>query len=112
MAQTFHALGEIIGELIGAGRSYQEFLRVPAMSCGIYMLSVGAVDPQKPHTEDEMYYVISGAGAMQVHGEDGVEDREVGPGDIIYVKAGQEHRFHDITEELVVLVTFAPAESL
>jgi len=111
MTQSFHTLGEVIGALIAEGRSYQEFLRVPAMSCGIYMLSVGAVDLQKPHAEDEMYYVISGAAYMKLRGDEGEEDREVGPGDMIFVKAGQEHRFHDITQELVVLVTFAPAES-
>jgi mannose-6-phosphate isomerase-like protein (cupin superfamily) len=111
MTPAFHILGEVIGTLLAEGRSYQEFLRVPAMSCGVYMLSVGAVDPQKPHAEDELYYVISGAASMKVKTEDGEEDREVGPGDMIYVKAGQEHRFHDITQELVTLVIFAPAES-
>ena len=32
-------------------------------------------------------------------------------GSVIFVQAGVEHRFHDITEELLVLVFFAPAES-
>jgi quercetin dioxygenase-like cupin family protein len=39
------------------------------------------------------------------------EDREVSVGSVIFVAAEVEHRFHDITEELAVLVFFAPAES-
>jgi hypothetical protein len=30
---------------------------------------------------------------------------------VIFVEAGQEHRFFDIQQELVVLVVFGPAES-
>jgi quercetin dioxygenase-like cupin family protein len=39
------------------------------------------------------------------------EDREVSGGSVIFVAAEVEHRFYDITEELAVLVFFAPAES-
>jgi quercetin dioxygenase-like cupin family protein len=41
----------------------------------------------------------------------GEEDREVAAGSVIFVAAEVEHRFHDISEELAVLVFFAPAES-
>ena len=41
----------------------------------------------------------------------GSEDQVVSDGRVIFVKAGVEHRFHDVTQELVVLVCFAPAES-
>jgi mannose-6-phosphate isomerase-like protein (cupin superfamily) len=90
-----------------AGKSYLEFLRVPAMSAGIYTLPAGATDPQKPHQEDEMYYVVRGRARMRV----GAEDEVVGQGSVIFVAAGVEHRFYDIAEELVVLVFFAPAET-
>ena len=85
---------------------YHEFLRAPSMSLGIYTLAVGATDPQLPHTEDEVYYVASGRGQIQVMGE----DRPVQSGSIIFVKAGDDHRFHSITEDLTLLVFFAPAE--
>jgi mannose-6-phosphate isomerase-like protein (cupin superfamily) len=87
-------------------RAYLEFLRVPALSAGLYVLPAGAADPQQPHTEDEVYYIASGRGAILVAGE----NRPVAAGSIVYVKAGDEHRFHSITEELVILVFFAPAE--
>jgi mannose-6-phosphate isomerase-like protein (cupin superfamily) len=39
------------------------------------------------------------------------EDRPVQPGTFMFVAAGAEHRFHSITEELELLVVFAPAET-
>ena len=89
-----------------SGKSYLEFLRVPSLSAGLYMLAAGAVDTQEPHTEDEIYYVISGRGFIQVD----QESRPVEAGSLVFVKAHVEHRFHTITEDLRVLVIFAPAE--
>lgn len=86
---------------------YLEFLRVPALSAGLYVLGAGDADPQRPHQEDEIYYVTSGRGVMRV----GNEDRPVEPGSVVYVPPRVEHRFHSITEELRVLVVFAPAET-
>ena len=77
------------------------------MSAGVYGLAAGAADPQKPHKEDELYYVVRGRAHMKA----GSEDREVVAGSVIFVAAGVEHRFYDIEEELVVLVFVAPAES-
>jgi mannose-6-phosphate isomerase-like protein (cupin superfamily) len=88
-------------------KSYLEFLRIPAMSAGVYTLEAGSTDPQRPHKEDEMYYVVRGRARMRV----GAEDFSIRVGSVIFVAAQMDHRFHDITEELVVLVFFAPAES-
>ncbi|HKC20041.1 MAG TPA: cupin domain-containing protein, partial [Candidatus Dormibacteraeota bacterium] len=52
----------------------------------------------------EVYYVISGRGSISVAGE----SRPVQPGSIVFVAAGVEHRFHDIDEDLRVLVFWAP----
>ena len=103
----FFEISELATERAQSGKSYLEFLRVPALSAGVYVLPTGATDPQQPHKEDEMYYVASGRARMQV----GSEDRAVTRGSVIFVEAHREHRFHDIKEELVVLVFFAPAES-
>ncbi len=89
-----------------AGRLYLEFLRVPALSMGLYELPAQGVDPQQPHTEDEVYYVVRGAGQIRV----GDEDRAVRAGSVVFVAAGVDHRFHSITEDLAILVFFAPAE--
>jgi len=90
----------------GRNKLYLEFLRVPAMSAGVYVLPAGGTDPQKPHREDEMYYVVRGKACMQV----GSENAEVRAGSVIFVEAEAEHRFYDIEDELEVLVFFAPAE--
>ncbi len=86
---------------------YFEFLRVPAMSAGVYVLAAGSNDSQKPHHEAELYYVVRGRAHMQV----GSEHAEVRAGSVIFVEAEQDHRFYDIKEELVVLVFFAPPET-
>jgi len=77
------------------------------MSAGLYVLAAGANDPQKPHNQDELYYVIRGRARMKAKDE----DQEVSAGSVIFVAAKVEHRFYDISEELTVLVFFAPAES-
>jgi mannose-6-phosphate isomerase-like protein (cupin superfamily) len=86
--------------------AYLEFLRVPSMSMGLYVLEVGATDPQNPHTEDEVYVVTSGRAKIRVAGE----VHNVEAGSIIYVDANVEHKFFDIEERLETLVFFAPAE--
>jgi mannose-6-phosphate isomerase-like protein (cupin superfamily) len=88
------------------GRLYHEFLSVPDLSAGLYVLEGGAVDPQRPHGEDELYIVMAGRGAITVDGE----ERQVGPGSVVFVAARMPHRFHDIDERLVILVAFGPAE--
>ncbi len=85
------------------GRTYREFLRVPALSCGIYTLPAGAKDMQGPHDEDEVYLVIRGKARVRVAGE----ERRVGPGSLLYVRATSEHSFFEIEEEITMLVFFA-----
>lgn len=89
-----------------SGQLYHEFLRVPAMSAGLYQLAAGTSDPQQPHTEDELYYVVQGRARLLV----GEEDTPVEASSLVFVPANVEHRFHTITEDLTVLVFFAPAE--
>lgn len=88
------------------GRLYHEFLRASALSAGLYVLDAGGVDPQTPHAEDEVYVVLAGRGRFLA----AEEDRAVGAGDVLYVRRGVEHRFHTITERLMVVVLFAPPE--
>lgn len=101
-----YELRDLLAQQQATGRAYFEFLRVPSMSMGVYSLLAGGVDPQQPHTEDEVYYVVSGRGQIRV----GDEDRPIGPGSIVFVAATVDHRFHTIEEDLTILVFFAPAE--
>ena len=101
-----HEIDDVLARRAASGRAYLEFVRHPQMSIGLYVLPARGVDPQSPHTEDEAYYVIEGRGRVTV----GDDTRDVGPGSLVYVPARVRHRFHDITDELSILVVFAPAE--
>ena len=105
--QGLFQISELEKQRRQSGKRYLEFLRIPAMSAGVYVLPAGGTDPQSPHKEDELYYVVRGRSNMQI----GAESRSIAAGSIVFVAAMVEHRFYNIVEELVVLVFFAPAES-
>ena len=107
MKAAFNTLSEIEQQRAKSGKLYREFLRVPSMSAGLYVLPAGSTDPQGPHHEDEMYYVIRGRARFCA----GADEREISAGSVLFVAAEVEHRFYNIAEELAVLVFFAPAES-
>lgn len=99
-------LAQLISQREAGDKLYLEFLKVPDLSMGLYVLPAGGTDPQSPHTEDEVYYVVSGRAQINVAGE----NRAVQTGSIVHVAKNVDHHFHSIEEELVVLVFFAPAE--
>jgi mannose-6-phosphate isomerase-like protein (cupin superfamily) len=86
------------------GHGYVDFIASDKLSVGLAVWPRGAMDRQRPHSEDEVYYVIEGRGTIRVADE----DRLVQPGSLIFVGAGIEHRFHDIEDDLRVLVFWAP----
>jgi mannose-6-phosphate isomerase-like protein (cupin superfamily) len=99
-------LKAILAAQAQTGQPWLEFLRVPALSVGVYHLRAGADDPQRPHGEDEVYYVLAGKARFQC----GEQVRDVGPGTLLFVERTAVHRFLDITEDITLLVFFAPAE--
>ena len=103
--QSFE-LAQLISQRADSNKAYLEFLKVPDLSMGFYFLPAGGTDPQGPHTEDEVYYVVSGKAQIRVADE----GRAVQAGSIVYVEKNVTHRFHSIEEELTVIVFFAPAE--
>jgi len=71
------------------------------------LLALGRFAPREPkppaaHEQDEIYLIVSGRGVL-LH--DGARDA-FGPGDLLFVAAGTEHRFEDFTDDLVVWVVF------
>ena len=85
---------------------WTEHLSVPDLSCGTYSLPAGGTDTQSPQTEDEIYVVTQGRATLWTPGG----TAEMGPGDVAFVPAGEEHRFVDLVEDFAVLVVFGPAE--
>jgi len=98
---------QLLAKQAAGGELYHEFLRHPSLSLGLYVLPAGGVDPQQPHNEDEVYYIVSGQGQIDV----GDETQPVQSGSLVFVAAHVPHKFHSITKELKILVFFAPAET-
>jgi mannose-6-phosphate isomerase-like protein (cupin superfamily) len=99
-------LTEVAARRASLGEPWLEFFRVSTLRTGLYVLPAECQDDQKPHAEDEVYHVLAGRAVLDVDGE----DLPVGPGSVVYVRAGVPHRFHSISEELSVLVFFAGKE--
>lgn len=103
--QTYE-IADLIEKRNASKDPWLEFLRVPDLSMGLYVLAKGELDEQEPHTEDEVYYVVSGKGVLRVEGK----DQPIKAGSILFVAKHADHRFHSITSELTLLVFFAPEE--
>jgi mannose-6-phosphate isomerase-like protein (cupin superfamily) len=59
-------------------------------------------DPQKPHARDEVYVVVAGSGTFV----NGGTRAPFGPGDLLFVPAGQVHRFEKFSPDLQTWVLF------
>ena len=78
------AINDLFAARSKSSKPYFEFLRVPALSAGVYVLPAGVEDKQQPHSEDEMYYVVRGSGRFRTE-EDGVsQDVPVSAGSVIF----------------------------
>jgi mannose-6-phosphate isomerase-like protein (cupin superfamily) len=99
-----YELSKISQQQAESDKPYFQFINEGTMSLGLYALAAGADDTQSPHTEDEIYYVVSGRASIVAAGE----RRPVQPGSIVFVAKEVEHRFVDIEEDLSILVFFAP----
>ncbi len=82
---------------------YLEFIKKDSLSSGIYRLKAGSTDPQEPHDEDEIYFVLEGRCSFTSGGE----TVDIEPGSVLFVAAHEVHRFHDIMEDMTLLVFFA-----
>ena len=59
-------------------------------------------DPQTPHDQDELYVVWTGTGWFV----NGASRERFGPGDVLFVQAGTEHRFEEFSDDLALWVVF------
>ena len=84
--------------------TYREVLRVPALSVGLFAAAAGHDDVQSPHEVDEVYVVVAGHAVLEV---DGIRT-PVETGSVAHVPPHVPHRFVDVTEDVLVVVLFAP----
>jgi mannose-6-phosphate isomerase-like protein (cupin superfamily) len=94
-------LGKAIEALGGSSDpAYAILLEHGTLQIGYY--KPDEVDPQKPHTRDEVYVIASGTGFF-VNGE----SREpFEPGEVLFVPAGVVHRFENFSEDFSAWVFF------
>jgi mannose-6-phosphate isomerase-like protein (cupin superfamily) len=59
-------------------------------------------DTQTPHTQDEVYFVVSGTGTFR-RGEDVVT---FAPGDMLFVPAHVPHKFETMSDDFLTWVAF------
>ncbi len=104
-AAAFFEIDALTKERQDSKKSYLQFFSNSDLRSGIYHLKAGARDGQSPHSEDEIYHVLSGKGSFTA----GDEETAVTAGSVIFVAKNVEHRFHDIEEDLTILVFFASA---
>ena len=81
------------------------FLR--EMSLHFYRLPQGVEDKQRPHREDEIYYVLSGSRTLQIVADGNMVDVPLTAGELVFVPAYAHHKFVG-DEEISLLVFFAP----
>jgi len=60
------------------------------------------IDLQQPHDRDEVYFIASGTGLFEHNGK----REEIKPGDVIFVPAGDDHRFVDFSSDFATWVMF------
>jgi mannose-6-phosphate isomerase-like protein (cupin superfamily) len=71
-------------------------------SLQVEIYSPKGADPQKPHSRDELYVVVSGTGWFVIEGQ----RLQFAPGDALFAAAGEAHRFEDFSADFVVWVMF------
>jgi mannose-6-phosphate isomerase-like protein (cupin superfamily) len=100
-------LDEMIARARAASDSYAaEVLLSDLLSVGLYIVPAEGTDDQTPHGEDEVYFTVRGRAKLRV----GDDDHPVQPGTILFVPAREVHYFHDVSEELILVVFWAPPE--
>jgi len=80
-------------------------LAVPVFAHGslaVELYTPAGTDPQKPHTRDEVYFIVRGSGFFF----DGIQRHVVEAGAFVFVAAGHMHRFEDFSEDFTVWVAF------
>lgn len=108
LTQAVWPLDNLKAKVPDGNKRFHIFLDNPTMRVEYLNYPAGHVDRQQPHDWDELYYIISGRSQFTADGE----TSSIKAGDIIFVAAHILHKFHDITEDLSVIVFFSKGEAI
>ncbi|MEM0909350.1 MAG: cupin domain-containing protein [Pseudomonadota bacterium] len=98
-------LSQLLDQVKPGEVMFDEFLHTPSLSCSVYHVPAGSKEMQRAHVEDELYYVLKGAGMLRIEGDEHI----VQSGTLLYVRADCDHTFFEVTEDLTVLAFFGSA---
>ena len=103
------SVGDILTGLSSDRHDASEVVRAPSgsLSVSASRRPTGSKDDQSPHAEDEVYYVIGGRAMFEFDGG----AVPVAAGSLVFVPAGAEHRFADITEDMQTLIFWSPSRA-
>jgi mannose-6-phosphate isomerase-like protein (cupin superfamily) len=96
-------LARLPGEISAQWPDGERFVRALAHgSMSVELYAPLGTDPQSPHSQDELYFVISGTGDF-VNGDERIS---FSPGSAFFVPAGQPHRFENFSNDFATWVVF------
>ena len=91
---------ESLNKLKHSGPEFLELFTHGSLSVEIY--KPNKVDKQTPHNRDEIYVIASGSGEFILSDK----RTNFSPRDVLFVPAGEEHRFENFTDDFVTWVFF------
>ena len=97
---TNFTIAQALRRLVEAKADYTQLIDNAAYDIGIYQPE--GMDPQEPHSRDELYIVAAGTGQFIYAGE----SKPFGPGDLFFVPAGVDHRFEKFSKDFSTWVVF------
>lgn len=99
IAHGYRRLLSAIDELPGQQKDrWIEVFRHGTLAVKLY--APRGTDPQTPHDQDEIYVIVAGTGRF-LHGEN---ETTFAPGDMLFVAAGDEHRFTKFSDDFATWV--------
>jgi quercetin dioxygenase-like cupin family protein len=93
---------ELVEQLEQDEANHLEVLDEESLTVEISRYSEGEYPPGNVHDEDELYYILSGAGTVEVADE----MHSIEGGDVVYVERGTEHGFVEVDEDITVVIAF------
>jgi mannose-6-phosphate isomerase-like protein (cupin superfamily) len=95
--QFAYKLNHIINQLRGSEKYWESCFEQPGFEFGVIRLGVNEKDSQQPHASDEVYFIISGNGFLNINGQNFKVEQNMA----FFVPRKTVHYFHRNTEELI-----------
>lgn len=85
---------------------FHTFINRESLAAGILVLQSGQKDPQEPHENDEVYFILKGDGFLKIN----KKDYSVSKNKLYFVAKNTDHFFHGNKTEIVALYFFGGSD--